>query len=197
MPTRVVLLFVAVAAALGSGCESIRTIKINPDPQTVKVPGTVALAGNPLAPKDVFPSDALSEALAQSLSQSIETGGYDKDAVDKITLTKMELTVTEPNEGNRQLRGLGFMEQLTISASAEDVDPIVVAASDDGAFDGDPGPVSYEMPLTEDDMNPAFQAGDALELVADLEPSEPPDFETEVQFDTELTIVVNVFGALN
>lgn len=187
---------VCLASLAGLGCDDLRTVKV-PSSTEVDVPGQGILAGNPLVAEQVFPSDVISEALAQAITQEFDTSGYDKDAVDSLKLTKLELTVTEPNEGNRQLRGLGFLKKLTISVGAEGVDPVVVAESDDGAFDGSPGPVSYDMPLTDEELKEAFQAGDQMDMTSDLEPGPPAQFETTVRFDTELTIVVNVLGAVN
>ncbi len=193
---RVALVGVAGGAVIGStGCESIRTVKV-PSSSTVQVPGQGVLAGNPLAKEQMFPSDAISEALAKSISQEFDTAGYEKDAVDSLKLTELTMTVTEPNEGNTQVRGLGFLEKLSINVSAEGVDPVLVAESGADDFDGDPGPVSYEMPLTDAELVEAFQAGDALLMDADIQPGDPPQFETEVKFDTELTIIVNVVGAV-
>ncbi len=190
---------IVVAGALASlqlmGCSELTTVKI-PAESEIEVPGQGILAGNPLVENQVFPSDALSEALAQSIAQTFDTAGYNKDAVDSLKLTKLTMTVTEPNEGNNQVRGLGFINKLTISVSADGVDPIVVADSDDGAFDGSPGPVGYDMPLTDAELVEAFKAGDQLDMSADLEPSDPPQFATTVLFETELTVQVNVVGAL-
>ncbi len=187
---------VVVVVAL-AGCESLTTIKV-PAESEIEVPGSAAiLPGNPLVPEQVFPSDAISQALAQSIAQSFDTAGYDKDAVDSLKLTQLTMTVTEPNEGNNQVRGLGFLEKLTISLAAEGVDAVVVAESDEGVFDGDPGPTEYDMPLTENELKQVFVAGDQMDMSADLEPSDPPNFATTVLFETELTIVVNVFGAVS
>lgn len=192
------LLFPAVVVALssmGAGCGAT-TIKV-PAESEITVPGGNILGGNPLVASDVFPSSALSEALAQSIAQSFDTSGYDKDAVDSIKLSAMSMTVTEPEENGRAVRGLGFMERLTISAGADGVDPVVVAESAAGAFDGSPGPASYDMPLTDAELNPAFQAGDTIDMTAELAPAEPPNFDTVVKFTTELTIQINVGGVLN
>jgi hypothetical protein len=182
-------------SAMGAGCGELTTVKV-PSEQEVSVPGQGILAGNPLVDEQVFPSDVISEALAQSISQTFDTAGYDKDAVDSIKLTKLSMTVTNPEEGGRQVRGLGFIEKLTINVSADGVDPIVVAESAEDALDGSPGPVSYDMPLTEAELVEAFKAGDQMTMDADLEPGPPPQFETDVLFETELTIQVNVAGAL-
>ncbi|MDP2344630.1 MAG: hypothetical protein Q8O67_27015 [Deltaproteobacteria bacterium] len=189
------LLVAVVVVVAVAGCPSLTTVVV-PAESEIEVPGSVGLNGNPLAPDDVFPP-GLSEALAQSIAQSFDTAGYDKDAVDSLKLTKMKMTVTEPNEGNNQVRGLGFLEKLTISLGAEGVDAVVVAESDAGAFDGDPGPVEYDMPLTDAELQPVFVAAEQMDMTADLVPSTPPNFATTVLFETELTIQVNVIGAIN
>ena len=192
---KVVVVVVVAAVCWTTGCDSLRTVVV-PAESEIEVPGSVGLGGNPLAPDDVFPAD-LSDILAQSIAQSFDTAGYDKDAVDSLKLTKLKMTVTEPNEGNNQVRGLGFIETLTISLGAEGADAVVVAASDAGAFDGDPGPVEYDMPLTDAELQPVFVAAEQMDMTADLAPSDPPNFSTKVLFETELTVVVNVFGAVN
>lgn len=192
-PTLTMTLF-ALGGAVG--CEQLTTLVV-PAESEIEVPGSNILGGNPLAPDQVFPGGLLSEALAQSISQSIDTAGANKDAVDSLKLTKLTLTVTDPDEGNRQVRGLGFIEKLTINVSAEGVDPVVAAESAAGAFDGVPGPVEYAMPTTDAELVAIFKAGDALEMTADLEPSDPPTFATTVKFQTEVTIQVNVVGALS
>lgn len=196
LPCRRPSVVVVVAVVVGlTGCESLRTVTV-PAESEVEVPGAGILGNNPLAPDDVFPP-GLSEALAESIAQSFDTAGYDKDAVDSLKLTKLKMTVTEPNEGNNQVRGLGFLESLTISIGAEGVDAVVVAESEAGAFDGQPGPIEYDMPLTDAELQPVFVAADQMEMSADLVPSDPPNFATTVLFETELTIIVNVFGAIN
>lgn len=194
---RVVNAFLMLCASSGLlACEQLTTLVV-PAESEIEVPGANLLGGNPLVPDQVFPAGLLSEALAQSISQSIDTAGANKDAVDSLKLTKLTLTVTEPEEGNRQVRGLGFIEKLTINVSAEGVDPVVAAESADGAFDGEPGPVEYAMPTTDAELVEIFKAGDALDMGADLEPSDPPTFATKVKFATEVTIQVNVIGALS
>jgi hypothetical protein len=190
------VMLTAVACAGPLGCEQVTTVVV-PAESEIEVPGANILGGNPLVPDDVFPAGVLSEALAQSISQSIDTAGADKDAVDSLVLTKLTLTVLEPNEGNRQVRGLGFIEALSILVSAEGVSPVVAAESAPGAFDGSPGPVSYEMPTTDAELVEIFRAGDAIDMSAELEPSEPPNFGTRVKFETEVTLQINVVGALS
>jgi hypothetical protein len=195
MQKKLLLGVVVAAVSVGAGCGAT-TIKV-PAESEITVPGDNILGGNPLVANDVFPSSALSEALAQSIAQSFDTSGYDKDAVDSIKLSAMSMTVTEPEENGRAVRGLGFIDRLTISVAADGVEPVVVAESAAGVFDGNPGPATYDMPLTDAELNPAFQAGDSLDMTAELAPSEPPNFETVVKFTTELTIQINVGGVLN
>lgn len=192
-----VVVVVALAVSGCGGCDSLRTVVV-PAEKEIEVPRSAAiLPGNALVPDDVFPADQISALLAEAITQSFDTSGYDKDAVDSLILTKMKMTVTEPNEGGRQVRGLGFLQKLTIAVGADGVEFIVAADSADAAFDGEPGPVDYDMPLTDAELKPAFVAADQMDMKADLVPSDPPNFATTVLFETELTILVNVFGALN
>ncbi len=190
-------LFVVVVA--GSACipEGLRTIEI-PTESEVEVPGTGVGLTNPLAPDDVFPSDAISEALAQSMSQSFATNEIDKDAVDSLKLTTLKATVTEPNEGNTQVRDLGFLKKATFFVGGpEGADEEKVAESKDGDFDTDPAPTAYDFPLTGNELVRVFKDSDALTMRADIEPDERPQFATTVRFDVVLTVVVNPVGALN
>jgi hypothetical protein len=184
-----------IAAAVGTGCDDIRTVVV-PTETTVTVPAPTIL-GNPLLPAQAFPADLLGDALAESIAQSISTEGYDKDAVDSLKLTGMSATVVRPNEGNNQVRGLGFLQSLDVFLAAPGGEPILVANSEDGAFDGQPGPVSYTFPVSGAELVDAFNAGDSLDMSADVVPSDPPNFDTEVRFTTEVTILVNVLGAIN
>jgi hypothetical protein len=181
----------------GAGCESLRTIEI-PAETTIEVPGTAGLGGNPLAPEQVFPADVLGQLLSEALQQSFSTEGVDKDAVDSLTLTQLDMFVDDPDEAGRQVRDLGFLSSLTVSASAENADALVVAESAEGVFATSPAPTSYVMPLTGAELKPLLDASDAINLGADMVPSNtPPNFATEVRFVSELTVVVNVVGALN
>jgi hypothetical protein len=80
---------------------------------------------------------------------------------------------------------------------AEGFDAVVVAESAEGAFEGTPGPATYAVPCSEAELNEMFAGSDALDMTADVEPASPPNFNTTVKFHTELTVKVNVIGALN
>ncbi len=187
------LLFAVVAVDVGCGATTIKV----PANSEITVPGKDILGGNPLAADQVFPADALSKALAESLAQSFDTSGYDKDAVDSLKLTSLSMLVVDPEQNGRAIRGLGFIDKLTISVSNDGDNAVVAAESVDGDFEGNPGPAKYDMPLTDAELNPVFQGGDSLDMTADLVPGEPPNFATTVQFETELTIQINVGGVLN
>jgi hypothetical protein len=184
------------AVVFGAACGKLTTFTV-PAEKDVEVPGVPVLGANPLTADEVFPGGLLSEALSQALTESFDTQGYDKDAVESLQLTKLAMTVARPEENGRAVRGLGFIERITVSIGGEGVDAVVVADSEDGAFDGAPGPAAYDMPVTREELAPAFQAGDALDMTADVAPSEPPNVNTTVTFRTELTVQVNVFGVLN
>jgi hypothetical protein len=186
-----------VASLVGGceGCDSLRTLVV-PTETEITVPGAAILGSNPLVPAQVFPASALSQALAAALAQSISTEGVNKAAVDSLKLTAMTLTVKDPQQGGRQIRGLGFLQSLVVDIGAEGAAPVAVAASADGAFAGTPGPVNYDMPLTDAELVEVFKASDALDVTADVTPGNPPNFETTVVFATEMTVLVNVGGAI-
>lgn len=181
-----VLPCLVVACAL-AGCPPIET-KI-PSSTSFDVPGSGVLDPNPLAPELAFPADLVAEALAQSISQSLDTSGYDKGAVKSLKLTKLSLTVEDPNQGTVQIRGLGFLQSLVIYLGAPEGEPIEVAASGDGAFDDNP--VSYDMPLSGAELAAAFKASDSLEMSADVAATQP-QFATTVDVESEITVQIGL-----
>lgn len=186
---RVLLAFLGLVL-LGAtlGCPPIETTI--PSSTTFEVPGQGILNGNPLVPEQAFPAELVGEALAQAVQQSFDTSGYDKGAVKSLKLTALKLTVTEPNEGNVQVRGLGFMQSLAVSLGAPEEEPILVAESAPGAFDSNP--IEYDVPLTDAELAGAFKGSDALEMTADVVPDAPPQFSTEVQIDSEMTVQIGL-----
>ena len=171
-----------------TGCPPIET-KI-PSSTTFDVPGSGILDPSPLAPELAFPTDVVAQALADSISQSLDTSGYDKGAVTSLKLTKLTLTVEEPNNpGGVQIRGLGFLESLVIFLGAPGGAPVQVAASGAGAFDDNP--VSYDMPLSGAELAAAFKASDALEMSADVSATQP-QFATTVDVNSEITVQIGL-----
>lgn len=173
-----------VLVAALSGCPPLEA-KI-PSTNTFEVPGQGILGNNPLAPEMAFPADVVGEALAQAVQQSFDTSGYDKSTVKSLKLTGLSLTVTEPEEGGVQVRDLGFLRSLAVSLGGGGGEPIVVAESAAGAFDADP--IEYDVPLTGAELAETFKASDSLDMTADVVPDAPPQFSTEVQVDSELTV---------
>jgi hypothetical protein len=192
------LLTASTLLLLACGCDPKLTTLEVPAEIAVTVPGRAGLGGNPLSPQQVFPPNALSQVLSDQLAQSFSTQGVDKDAVDSIKLTQFELIIDDPDEAGTQVRDLGFLESLGISCSGGGVGPVVVATSAAGAFGTDPAPTSYAMPLTGAELKPVLDAAESIEMAADMVPSDqPPNFDTEVRFVTNMTVLINVVGALN
>ncbi|MCC7071453.1 MAG: hypothetical protein IT383_09025 [Deltaproteobacteria bacterium] len=177
-----------LAAALAAGCPPIET-KI-PSSETFTVPGAGVLGGNPLAPEMAFPADVVGEALAQAVQQSFDTSGYEKGAVKSLKLTALSLTVLEPNQGNVQVRDLGFLRSLAVSLGGAEGEPTLVAESAAGAFDDDP--VEYHVPLTGAELAETFKSSNTLEMTADVVPDAPPQFATDVQVDAEITVQIGL-----
>ena len=187
-----VAIAVAVAVSLvsvGAACTPPFTI---PSSTEISVPGEGILGGNPLVPDQVFPSEVINDALVDSINQSFDTQGYDKGSVKSLTLTKLSLTVTNPEEGGgRQLKDLSFLEKLTLFIAASGGGtPINVAESDETAFADQQ--IAYDMPTSGAELAEAFKASDALDMTADVDPGETPRFETDVRIDTELTVVLGL-----
>lgn len=180
---------VAALAALGSGCGPIET-KI-PSSTVVEVPGSGILTPNPLLPEEVFPADLIGQALAQSIQQSFDTSGYDKERVSSLKLSKLTLTVTNPEEqGGRQLKDLSFLQKLTVFLGAPG-EPLKVAESEDGAFAA--GTLSYDMPMTGAELADAFKSAESLEMSAEVQAGNQPQFQTDVGIDSELTVQISIF----
>jgi hypothetical protein len=175
-----------------SGCNCGEVSLDIPSDTTVTVPGTgIGLPGNPLVKDDVFPTADIGDLLAQKVSNSLDTSGYKKEAVKSLKLTAMSMAAKTPDDGSPD-RGLGFFQSLTMFVGD---DKVKVAFSKDGAFDGDPGPKSYDMELTDTDFNDQFQAADALKVDADVDVDDPPTFDTDVKFEFQITAIVNAFQA--
>jgi hypothetical protein len=192
----VVVVAASAAVASAAACEQLTTFTVPADSE-IEVPGTPVVGNNPLLPDQVFPGALLSQALSEALRRSFDTQGYDKDAVDSLQLTKLTMTVTDPEQNGRAVRGLGFLQRLAVSVGADGFEPVTAAQSEDGAFDGTPGPADYDVPCTNAELKEMFAGSDALDMTADVEPGTPPNFNTTVTFHTELTVKVNVVGALN
>jgi hypothetical protein len=189
---RAVTVSLLAAMALG-GCQC-GTVELDiPSDTTVTVPGTgIGLPGNPLVPDEVFPTADIGDLLGQQVSNSLDTSGYKKEAVQSLTLTKMALTAITPDDGSPD-RGLGFFQSITMFVGDDKVE---VAHSKDGAFDGDPGPEKVDMELTGTDFNDQFQQSDELKVDADVEVADPPTFDTDVKFEFVITAVVDALQAI-
>jgi hypothetical protein len=166
-----------------------------PSETVVTVPGTGVGVGNPLVPDDVFPSDVIGDLLASELSQSLDTSGYDKAAVTSLKLTKMTLTAQWEDTGGPE-EGLECFQSLVMFVGASEDDDAKVAESADGAFDGNPGPSSYDMKLTDEELNGFFQEADALAVTADVTPGDRPLTDLDVKFEFVITALVDPLKAL-
>ncbi|MBM4282224.1 MAG: hypothetical protein FJ137_16200 [Deltaproteobacteria bacterium] len=190
------LSILAIGAVALPGCPELTTFTV-PAEGEIEVPGAPIVGANPLLADQVFPGEILSQALSEALQQSFDTQGYDKDAVESLQLTRLTMTVQDAEQNGRQVRGLGFLSSLTVSIGADGFPAVVAAQSEDGAFDGTPGPARYEVPCSEAELKELFAGSDALQMTADVETGAPPNFNTTVKFQSELTVQVNVIGALN
>jgi hypothetical protein len=188
-----------LSLALASGCdlndlipEDARTLTIPADSE-VTVPGSIDVGNNPLVDNEIFPSD-FGGLLSNQLEQSFSTENVQKEAVASMKLTKLTVTVTNPEEGGRQVRDLSFIDSLDFYLSAGELDPRLVAESADGAFADDP--ISYDFELTDAELADLLDAGDAMTMTADLVPGDRPNFATDLLFEAELTVIVDAAGAV-
>jgi hypothetical protein len=186
---RLVLLVLAAAAAAAMGCGPIATDI--PSSKEIDVPGTGIGNPNPLAPDVAFPADVIGQALAQSIQQSFDTSGYDKSHVSSLTLTKLKLTVTNPEEqpAGHQLKDLSFLQKLTVFIGSDD--KIKVAESGDGDFTK--GLLDYDVPVTKAELADAFKASDSLDMSSDVQVGDPPRFDTKVNCDSNVHVELSVF----
>ncbi len=184
-----------VVVALGQGCACGQVPLEIPSDTTVMVPGRGINIGRPLDPTEVFPVDVIGPLLSEQISQSLDTSGYKKQAVTSMKLTLMKLTVKDPEDNGRAIRGLAFLSSLIMFVGEDDT-KTKAAFSDDGVFDGNPGPATYTMQLTDAELNPALQAKDTLAVNADVTPGTQPNFDTEVKFDFVMSLTIDPTKAL-
>jgi hypothetical protein len=181
---------VSVAAASGCGSVAIPDIKSSKE---IDVPGSV-IPGNPLAPEAAFPADVIGQALSQSISQGINTSGYDKSHVSSLKLTQLTLTVQDPtNPQGTQIRDLSFLQSLTVflEKQGDDSTKIKVAQSGDGDFAKKP--TTYNVPLTNAELAPLFKSADNLAMTSDVTPGQPPSFDTKVTVSSTVHVEVSLF----
>ena len=180
-----ITLGICAASPLACNCAQV-PIEI-PSETTVTIPGTgIDVGNNPLVPDDVFPTDVIEDLLASELSESLDTSGYDKGAVVSLKLTSMRLSALWEDNGGPE-EGLECFESLTMFVGAAEDDNVKVAFSEEGAFDGDPGPATYDMKLTDEELNDYFQKSDALVVTADVTPGERPLTDLDVKLEFEIT----------
>ncbi|MCP4500940.1 MAG: hypothetical protein GY822_13355 [Deltaproteobacteria bacterium] len=183
------------ANAVLSGClpEEIRTFTVETDSDPVTVPAQPIVGQNPLAPEQVFPAD-FGSLLGDSLDQEFSTEGVQANAVESLKLTSMSVEVLEPTTPQgRIIRDLSFIESLTLSIGGDGVETKEVAFSEEGVFVSEL--IAYDFEMTGAELEEALAAG-TLVMSAELNTADYPNFETNLVFHTELTVVVDPVGAL-
>jgi hypothetical protein len=191
---------VLALTSLAAGCDlnafipqEARTLVIPADSE-VTVPGSQAVGQNPLLPAEVFPAD-FGAILSQQIQQTFSTQSVQKEAVESLTLTKMTVQVENPQAGGNTVRHLGFLQSAAFFLGTGATEPTEVAFSSEGAFEGTP--TFYEFELTGAELVALLNAGDEMEMSADVVPERRPNFETKLLFHVELTVIVDVQGALS
>jgi hypothetical protein len=172
--------------------EDARTFTV-PATSSVTVPGTFSVGQSPLAPDEVIPAD-LGSILSSQLQQEFSTQDVQKEAVASMKLTGMKLTVEDAVENGTVVRHAGFLSSLEFSMTAGELDPVLVAFSGDGAFDGEP--TEYDFELTDAELVDVLNGGDALIMSGDLETDGRPNFDTTLRFDVETTVIADAVGAV-
>ena len=164
--------------------EGLRTFTVTLD-ETVTVPGTNPLVNTALQAAEVVPQD-LPGVLSKSLNQELDTQNIPVEAIESLQFSLITLTVTEPEENGNQVRDLSFFDSLTFSiADGETTDTI--AQSEANAFDS--GVVTYTFPQLETELISFFQSSEELEIQTDVTVNGHPNFETEILFHFEITII--------
>jgi hypothetical protein len=187
----------ATAGAIGvvvlGGCGNIAIPDIKSS-KDINVPGRGVGIGNALLPEQAFPADLIGQALAQSISQGINTSGYDKTHVASLKLTQLTLTVQDPNDAQgTQVKDLSFLQSLAVflEKQGDDSTKIKVAQSGDGDFAKKP--IKYDVPLTNAELAPLFKSADNLTMTSDVTPGQPPNFQTTVTVASTVHVEVSVF----
>ena len=201
MASRLTTLFVLVALmGGGAACDEVDdllTYSFDVD-SSVTVPGSAELVpGNPLAPDDVFPAN-FGDLLGTELQQSFETNEIDKDAVSKMTLTAMNVVVDDDTDQPVAFN-LDFLDALSFSMSSEGVDPVLVAFSEEGVFEGNR--TAYDFETTGNDLVEVLNGGDSMametELTTDPPPDDAPTLATTLVFTATIEVVADPVGAVN
>ena len=112
------------------------------------------------------------------------------DALERLFFSEITLTVLNPEENGNQVRDLSFLDSLQFSIGEGD-DKTPVATSEADAFAA--GTVSYTFPDDQVELLPFFAANDTLELSADAELGDRPNFETTIKFFFEVKATVKGF----
>jgi len=187
------LLLAAVTSSLACIPEEVRTFTVETESDPVTVPAMPIVGQNPLAPDQIFPAD-FGSLMGDSLNQEFSTEGVESAAVSSLKLTSMRVEVLDPTTPNGTVvRDLSFVDSLTFAIGGDGVAAEQVAYSADDAF-GDEV-IEYDFEMTGQELKPALDTG-ALVMEAELSTNDYPNFETDIVFHTELTVVVDPLGAL-
>jgi hypothetical protein len=174
--------------------EDARTFDIPAD-SSVTVPGSFTVGASPLAPEEVLPVD-MGSILSQQIAQEFSTQDIQKEAVASMKVTLMTVTVRDAEENGTQVRDLGFLESMEFFLGAGELEPVSVASTAAGAFDGDPAPTAYEFELSDAELVDVLNAGDSMEMTADIVPEGRPNFGTTLDFHVMTTVIVDAQGAV-
>jgi hypothetical protein len=189
----------ALSPACISGCggtEELLTYSFDVENE-ITIPGRPIGTQNPLLSNDVFPAD-FGDLIGNELEQSFSTENIDKDAVSSVIITAMRMEVTEPEENGRVVRHLQFLDSMAFTMAAGTLDPVQVAYSEEGAFDSEV--VTYDFPVTKEELIRFLDDGDELEMATAFEtdpaPGDRPNFETTIRFVVTIEVVADPVGAV-
>jgi len=188
---------------LGSSLGALCAIACNPfadlekfdltGEQTVSIPGK-NIVSDPLS---VVAVPDIGDSLSQSMSQTFENQGVDKNDVDSFVPKQVLIEIVAPTPMDRDghfMQDLRFFDQITFKVSADGVGEAVVAQSAPGAFAV--GVTRYEFPVDSAQNLKSYVVASAMTLTVDATASDRPALGCDVHFAAIFTVDVNPGGAL-
>lgn len=161
--------------------------------QTVSIPGK-NIVSDPLS---VVPVPDIGDSLSQSMSQTFENQGVDKNDVDSFSPKQVLIEIVPPTPQDRDgnyLQDLRFFDQIAFRVSAEGVGEAVVSQSAAGAFAA--GVTRYEFPIDAKQNLKSYVIANAMTLTVDATASDRPALGCNVRFAAVFTVDVNPAGAV-
>lgn len=160
--------------------------------QTVSIPGKNLVAD----PLSLVPVPDIGDALSQSISQTFDNQGVDKNDVDSFLPKEVLIEVMGPQDRDGNfLQDLRFFDRVVFTVSAEGVGEAVVAESAAGAFGI--GVTSYTFPIDDSQDLRDYLAAAAMTLTVDAQANDRPALGCDVHFAATFAVDVNPGGLID